>query len=1001
VGTAWGATARESPGSCAVCFGRYRLDPAQGLTRGTQEVRLTPKALSVLRVLAERAGQVVTKEELFRAAWPGTAVSDSALTSCIQELRHALGDDARHPRFIETMHRRGYRFRPRTTADPRGESVCEASTPPPRPPMPLVGREAVLERMRGACRLADRGRRQLLFVTGEPGVGKTTVVAEFLATATGRGAARATWGQCVEHYGAGEPYQPLFEALTRLCRQPGGDEYVEALQQYAPTWLAQLPGLLPPARQSRLQRTIAGTTRERMLRELIDAVEAMTARVSLVLCLEDLHWSDASTLDWIAAFAQRPEPARLLLIGTYRSSEADGTEHPLAAVADGLRVKGCCSEIALGGLHEGAVVEYVGLRFPAAPGSMELEARLARFIHRHTEGNPLFMVTVLGDLVGRGLLAERDGEWTVRSDLSESELGIPDDVRRMIEGQVDRIHPVERGLLEVASVAGAVFSAAAVAAGAQLALDDVERTLTALARHRRFLREAAAVEWPDGTIAAGFEFLHAVYRDVLYQRLPAGRRAELHRLLGAREETAYGERAREVAAELAMHFEQSRDLRRAAVYLEHAARNAQRRGAYQEARMHFEHALALLECQPAGRERTEREVVLRIGLGAVAMSIHGWGAPEVEEAYVRARTLCRELGETQRLFPALWGLWLFYWGRGPLKTAHELSERLLFLARQGVDDALLLQAHHASWATAFSRGDFEGALAHASAGLRLYEADRHGATAETYGNHDAAVCGRYFKAWALAFVGRTAEAARESHEAIASARAVGNPFSLALAHAFAAAVDQTRGDAVSARQHAADAITLAREQGFRVVLAWASALAGWASLAQGSEEEGWAQIRHGIAETRATGSAFLPHFLGLLAGAQLGRRRLDAGLAAIDEALGLVQRTGERFPEAELHRLRGELLLAASSAESARQAERVFGQAIAAGRSQGARLLVLRAAISLGRLWVRLGRGDEARRLIHDALQGMHEPPPSPDAKEIDAWFGDEARRDEGPATSR
>ena len=173
-----------------------------------------------------------------------------------------------------------------------------------------------------------------------------------------------------------------------------------------------------------------------------------------------------------------------------------------------------------------------------------------------------------------------------------------------------------------------------------------------------------------------------------------------------------------------MHFEQSRDLRRATIYLEHAAENARRRGAYKEARMHFERALALLERQPPGREHTEREVVLRIGLGGVAMATLGWAAPDVENAYLRARALCRELGETPRLFPALWGLWLFYWGRGPLNTAHQIGSGICWRwpAKSG-DDALVLQAHHASWATAFSRGDFEAALDHASAALGLYETD--------------------------------------------------------------------------------------------------------------------------------------------------------------------------------------------------------------------------------------------------------------------------------------
>jgi serine/threonine protein kinase/predicted ATPase len=956
-----------------ICFGRYRLDPEQGLMRGAQLVRVAPKSLSVLRVLAERTGQVVTKEKIVRAAWPDRVVSESALTSCIQELRHALRDDARRPRLIETVHGRGYRFLAKTTPGLRHESQLEPSIPSPRPGMPLVGREVVIEKMLSVWKVAEQGVRQLLFVTGQPGIGKTTVVEEFLRRATEGSAGTATWGQCIEHYGAGEPYQAVLEALTRLCRQPGGGGYIEALARYAPTWLVQLPALLPAARHARLRRTVAGTTRERMLRELNDALEATTTRVPLILWLEDLHWSDVSTLDWITAFAQRPERARVLLVATYRSAEVAATGHPLRALADGLRVRGCCTEIALGGLEELAVAEYIRLGFPAAPDSIDATRHLAQVIHRHTGGNPLFVVNVLGDLVARGLLFQRAGQWITRGDLSASELGISDDLRRMIERQVDRLHPAERTLLEVASVAGEVSSAATVAAGARVALEEVETTLTALARQHQFLRETAAPEWPDGTVAAGFEFLHALYRDVLYQRLPAGRRAELHRLVGAREETAYGERAPEIAAELAMHFEQGGDLQSASRYREHAANNARHRSAYKESRMHFAHALALLERQPVGPERNEREVVLRIGLGSVNVATLGWAAPEVETAYVRARALCQELGKTPSLFPALWGLWFFYWGRGPLSTAYELSENLLALARESGDDTLLLQAHHASWATAFGRGDFGAALDHASAGIKLYEIVRDPSMLEIYGSHDAALCARCFSARALALTGRTREAARVSREAIPSARELGHPLSLANAYIFAAEVDQTRRDAESTREHAAAAVALAREQGFPALLGWASVLAGWASAEQGRTEQGLAEIRLGITEMRATGMAqSLAHLFGLLAEGCLRGGQVDAGLAAIDEAFGIVHRIGERCYEAELHRLRGELLLAGGAAES--EAERAFARAIAVGQSQGARLFVLRAARSVAPLWDRLGRGEEARRIIDSTSLEIDEP---------------------------
>ena len=220
-------------------------------------------------------------------------------------------------------------------------AVDTASLRRPQPPLTrsrrrsptrahIIGREHAIRDTLEVWHIAERGTRQVLFLSGEPGIGKTTVAQQAVAAITTAGGARATWGQCLQHYGIGEPYQPLLEALMRLCRQPGGADLVSVLERYAPTWLAQMPALLDPERHANLRRTVAGTTGQRMLRELNDALEAATTHVPLVLCLEDLHWSDESTLDWLASFAQRPEPARLLLVGTFRPEPEAGGGHPLA-----------------------------------------------------------------------------------------------------------------------------------------------------------------------------------------------------------------------------------------------------------------------------------------------------------------------------------------------------------------------------------------------------------------------------------------------------------------------------------------------------------------------------------------------------------------------------------------------------------------------------------------------------------------------------------------------
>jgi DNA-binding winged helix-turn-helix (wHTH) protein/predicted ATPase len=982
----------------AIRFGRYRLHPVQGLIRGATEVRLTPKSLSVLWTLVAHAGEVVTKDELFRAVWPDTAVSDAALTSCIQELRQALRDSARQPRYIQTLHRRGFRFLLRPGSDsPRHAGKAFRSTP--GPVRLLVGRDGILQQLRSAQSAAGAGVRQAVFITGEPGIGKTALVDAFLTDSASRSAWRISRADCVERQGAGEAYQPLLEAMTRMCRQTGGELVLSILRRAAPTWLAQLPAVQTPLELRALQRRTAGATPDRMLRELNDGLEAIAARTPLVLCLEDLHWSDQATLDFIAAFARRPERARILLLGTFRPTDVAHLTQSAQTIADGLQIRELCMEIALRPLDWPAVASYVSARFPAMKGSDAALASLARHVHAHTEGNPLFVVNVLNDLVARGILIERENGWTTRDGVDATSLEVPRNIRRTIEHQLDRLDPAERSLLEVASAAGSVCCAATVAAGANLAVHDVERTLGALARREQFVREGRILEWPDGTVSATVEFLHALYREVIYSRLSPSRRLALHQLIGARLEAAYGDQAAEAAAELAAHFERARDTQRAIAYYQHAAEADRSRSAHAGAQGHFRRALSLLQTLPPSTQRDAREVALRIGLGGELMATRGFAAPEVEDSYARARELCRRIDTTPHLFPTLWGLWLFYFGRGPVSTASEFAVSLVELARQSNDPAHMVQAHHAQWGTALAAGDLSAVETHVQAGLTIYSSDRDAALATIYGSHDAGVCGAIFRAWALAMAGRTDTAARAADEAIAHARELAHPFTLTLALETAGGVHLVRRDAAAALPRASEAAELAREHGFRLMRAWASVYEGWARADLGNPEAGLALMREGVAAARATGSTmFLDSHLALLAETELRYGlKMDAA-RSLDEAFAVATHRGGEFSTAERYRLRGALTLASSrDADACASAEKDFHAAVEASRRQGAHLLALRASIGLASMLTGTARSGEAHALLAEARAQVSEGEELPDVVEaaalLDATRHGEARR--------
>jgi DNA-binding winged helix-turn-helix (wHTH) protein/predicted ATPase len=922
-------------------FGRHRFDPAAGrLWSGAREVRLTPKAAAVLTVLVRRAGEPVTRQELFASVWGDAVVGDAALTTCIREIREALDDDARRPHFIETRHRRGYRFVARVGRQPGLQPPEPSVLPPFESGRFVVGREQELSDLAMCLEQAASGRRQLVFVTGEPGIGKTTVVEAFLARAAMGRDVRIAYGRCVEHYGAGEPYLPLTDAINRLCRDGESRRLIHVFRQHAPSWLAHMPSLISPAERRSLQRQVAGTTRERRLSELAEALETIAFDMPLVLWLEDLHWSDISSLDCLAYLAGRPERARLLLIASYRPAEVLGQAHPLEAIRAELDVHSHARELALSLLDAPGVEAYVARRFPAATSLGTLGAA----VHRRTSGNPLFLSHVCDELVRTRTLVEGASGWSLAG--TADDFAIPDSIDRMIGAQLERLGTADRRIVEAASAAGTEFSSLLAAAAADVAADTAEACCADLVRRAQFLVSRGADVWPDGSVAGRYAFRHALCRDAVYGRLPPGRRASMHRRIGERLQSGLAGSGDDAAVELAMHFENGHDAVRAIHYRHRAGAIATRRGAAAEAVIHLTRALELLATRPDRAERIEEEIAIHIALGGPLMAVKGRGAPEVEQAYLRAQDLCEQVGDTPRLFPALWGLFLFRRSRGELEAALDLGHRLLALARHTDDAAFVLQAHHALWATRFARGELRAARDHAAKGTALYDADRHARLAAHYGNHDPGVCALAHGAWALALAGESEAARRSAVDAIALARTVGHRFSEAHALLYTARLHQLEGDwrATLARAETADG--LARGSGFAQLVAWADVMRGWALVQAGDTQTGIDTARRGIAAIAGSGSRdFMTYFLGLLAESLARAGQAAAALDVVTEALGLAERCGERFYEAELRRLRAEALR--TSRTEAPRAQECLWVALRVARTQGARALERRILTSL------------------------------------------------------
>jgi predicted ATPase len=397
----------------------------------------------------------------------------------------------------------------------------------------FVGRADDVARLHALLEAARAGHRRLAFVTGEAGIGKTTLVETFVADLAADDDLRIAHGQCVERVGAGDASAPVLEAIARLARQPGGDRVVAVFQQYAPSRLSQLPALLTDAELDAARRRTGGTTRDRMLRELVDALDVLSAETPLVLVLEDVHWSDAATADLLAMLARRRDPARLLVVATYRPANLVVAGHPLKPVKQELQLHGHCEELALEYLSEAAVGEYLGARFPHA----SLDPRAARFLHRNTGGNPLFLVHVVDHLLARRQVRKVDGRWELAGPVDVVMSDVPDTLSQLVDEQIERLTASERKALAVASLADAGFSAA-LATVAGLDEREAEECCAALARRGQFLRDEGLVEWPDGTVAGRYAFVHTLHRTVIDGRMSVAERAWLRRRIDERLERA-------------------------------------------------------------------------------------------------------------------------------------------------------------------------------------------------------------------------------------------------------------------------------------------------------------------------------------------------------------------------------------------------------------------------------------------------------------------------------
>jgi DNA-binding winged helix-turn-helix (wHTH) protein/predicted ATPase len=952
-------------------------------------VHVEPKVMEVLVCLAQRAGELVRKEELMHAVWPATFVTDDAVKRCVSELRRVFDDDPREPRFIETIPKRGYRMIAAI------ELTSEAAAPFSRvfpevrflpAPRHSVGRGKERAELAAAFESAAHDRGVLVCVTGEPGIGKTTLVQDFISglQASGKTFDLAI-GRCSQRLAGEEAYLPFLEALDSLLRYDGG--LTQKLRQLAPSWYAQLfPLSESDASDVRLQEYVRTTTQERVKREFAAFICEITRQKPLVLFFDDVHWTDPSTVDLLSHLATKFDSTRILVIVTYRPSELLLLKHPFAEVRRGLQAHSACWEIEVEYLSASDVERYIALEFLGNRFPREF----AGLIHARTEGNPLFMVDLLRYLRDRKVIAKtnEDASWHLARSLPDLSRDIPQSVGGVIERKIDQLSDRDQEVLRAAAVQGYEFDSGALAQALEADSIEIEDILDRLERVHAFVKRVGEGEL-SGAPTVRYRFVHVLYQNALYTSLTPTRRVALSTALAHALESIYSDQISTIASQLAFLYETARDPGRASDYFLLAARNAQRIFANKEAIALARHGLALLDKIPESPERTRKELDLQITLAFSLLWTLGYAAPETGANMARARELCLPLSDAPLLFPILCGLWLYYLCKGDMKSAREAAEHLLSISRNLNDPVLLIFPPAAMAFTLLFQGELIASRKEFDKVSRLYNPAQHVRYVQLY-RIDPGLQSESESARALWLLGFPGQARRKMDEALALASKLGLPLMLAGAQRYAAMLYQNLRQPEKAKELGEACIALCLEHGMMLEHAWVECPFGWAIAELGQIEEGISHIRTGL-DTQLSLGAEIAHsqFQATLAETLSHAGRTKEALQAVEDGLAVSNRNRERYFDAELWRLKGEFsTIVGKTAE----AEPCFQKALEIAEQQAAKSLELRAGMSLARLWQKQGKRNEAQQLLGEIYSWFAEGFDTADLREAESLLKELSR---------
>lgn len=819
----------------------------------------------------------------------------------------------------------------------------------------FVGRTKERTQLHAKLDDALEGRGSIVCVEGEAGLGKTTLVEHFLREASRRCNCLTGRGRSSERLAGSEAYLPMLEIIESLIHGPDGASVGHLLKLLAPTWYLHVVSTTDMTAIQALSQTQA-ISQDRMRREFSTFLLAIAQTRPIILFLDDVHWSDISTIDLLVHIGSKLGASQVLVILAYRPAEMQLTQHPFLRVQRDLQTRGVCQTIILDFLSKQDLENYLDLEFSHPKFSPDFLTML----HTKTEGNALFLVDVLRYLKERRLIAEVNQRWVLLNAVPDIDRQLPESVRGMIQKNIDMLGEKGRRLLVAASVEGYEFHASIVAKVLKMDTADVEEELDQLDRLHGFIRVCQEEELPNGTITLRYRFVHVLYQAALHGSLKPARRAALSRAVARELENGYNNRSNEIASELAVLFESAREFDRAGEYFYTAAVDARDVLAFEEAVLLVRRGLAAIQSIEETPRLLRTKALLHMTLGVALVPIKGFGNDEVRATLDTAYALRQWIEPGRELMAVLTGLFEYHIARLQIPTARQLAEQLMEQGLQIGIPAFVVRGRTALGVSMFFAGRFQETTEILDQALQEFEAVDYRTKFRSFDIDIEVIC-LSLSARALTLLGYPDQGHAKMTEAVQLALSLPDPYSQCWAYQMSiGSLAQTQFDRSEQEQAIEDFITTATENGLSYWKAHGVGHKGWLLCQQGKYNEGISLLRQGQEGVRLSGTRpSMLYFTGLLAEALLQNGNAGEGLQILESEMFDTERLGMSF--AELARIRARLL---SVLARPADAENWFKRSISAARAQNARLYELRTLTA----WLHCCSGRSLREHLRDEI---------------------------------